>query len=453
MQQAVTSSSQVTLNIPTASTLLSLNRNLLRQNFKSILIALNESIQEISVFLNTESNKNIISIKNRINKQIETLDKEAKSSNNIKIENNIRSILSDLVKEYGKTLNNSKNFENKFVVDPLIEPIFSQSAKSTTNSVINSQNNSKLASTFYENRYGFTERDLLSCEYKNPDRPRLLHLSQAYNKRFNLINLQQTRGFKTKRSIDREEGAMDLLNSLKNSTTVTKNDSFEKFNSLLSQKFGSSSKKPANAVGSDELDNRIKTAFVEGFLYRDSKDDKKKASSPANIFKFVLFVFILYMLFNSISITTGPSNGNGKSSGINIGALTGGRNFEITPEQVSVKFDDVKGLPEAKKELTEIVDFLKNPDKYTKLGARLPKGVLLVGPPGCGKTLLAKSVAGEAGVPFFQASGSDFDEMFVGTGSKRVRQLFAAARAKAPCVVFIDEIDSVGSKRTNSMIQ
>lgn len=95
---------------------------------------------------------------------------------------------------------------------------------------------------------------------------------------------------------------------------------------------------------------------------------------------------------------------------------------------------------------------IQDPEKYTKLGARLPKGVLLVGPPGCGKTLLAKAVAGEAGVPFFQASGSDFDEMFVGTGSKRVRQLFQAARAKSPCVIFIDEIDSVGSTRTNSAI-
>ena len=103
-------------------------------------------------------------------------------------------------------------------------------------------------------------------------------------------------------------------------------------------------------------------------------------------------------------------------------------------------------------ELSDLVDFLKDPEQYSEIGARMPKGILMVGPPGCGKTLLAKAVAGEAGVPFFLANGSDFDEMFVGTGSKRVRSLFAAARAKAPCVIFIDEIDSVGSKRTNSTL-
>jgi len=116
-------------------------------------------------------------------------------------------------------------------------------------------------------------------------------------------------------------------------------------------------------------------------------------------------------------------------------------------EKVNVKFADVAGLQNAKKEVAEFVDFLKSPDSYTKLGAKIPKGALLVGPPGTGKTLLAKAVAGEADCPFFSISGSDFIEMFVGVGPSRVRDLFSQARQNAPCIVFIDEIDAVGRKR------
>lgn len=115
--------------------------------------------------------------------------------------------------------------------------------------------------------------------------------------------------------------------------------------------------------------------------------------------------------------------------------------------QVNVTFKDVAGLEEAKVEIIEIVDFLRSPDKYTKLGGKIPKGVLLVGPPGTGKTLLAKSVAGEAHVPFFSISGSDFVEMFVGVGASRVRDLFKTAKEKSPCIIFIDEIDAIGRAR------
>ena len=121
--------------------------------------------------------------------------------------------------------------------------------------------------------------------------------------------------------------------------------------------------------------------------------------------------------------------------------------------KVSVTFQDVAGLDEAKEEVMEVVDFLKNPNKYTALGGKIPKGVLLVGPPGTGKTLLAKAVAGEAGVPFFSISGSDFVEMFVGVGASRVRDLFKQAREKAPCIVFIDEIDAIGRARGKGAIQ
>jgi cell division protease FtsH len=120
---------------------------------------------------------------------------------------------------------------------------------------------------------------------------------------------------------------------------------------------------------------------------------------------------------------------------------------------VNTTFKDVAGLDEAKVEVMEIVDFLKNPKKYTTLGGKIPKGALLVGPPGTGKTLLAKAVAGEAGVPFFSLSGSDFVEMFVGVGASRVRDLFKQAKEKAPCIIFIDEIDAVGRARGKNLVQ
>jgi len=125
---------------------------------------------------------------------------------------------------------------------------------------------------------------------------------------------------------------------------------------------------------------------------------------------------------------------------------------EVAPEDIEVVFDDVKGCDEAKKELQEIVEFLMNPEKFSKLGGKLPKGVLLSGPPGVGKTLLAKAVAGEASVPYFHAAGSEFDEVLVGQGARRVRDLFKAAKLRAPCVIFIDEMDSVGAKRTSSTL-
>ncbi|KAK7613911.1 AAA+-type ATPase [Phyllosticta paracitricarpa] len=134
--------------------------------------------------------------------------------------------------------------------------------------------------------------------------------------------------------------------------------------------------------------------------------------------------------------------------------LTGGlarrgavKDSEAKPQMQKTRFSDVHGCDEAKEELQDVVDFLKNPGKFNNLGGKLPKGVLLVGPPGTGKTLLARAVAGEAGVPFFQMSGAEFDEIYVGVGAKRVRELFGQAKSKAPAIVFIDELDAVGSKR------
>ncbi len=142
----------------------------------------------------------------------------------------------------------------------------------------------------------------------------------------------------------------------------------------------------------------------------------------------------------------GDSNGGGGFGGIFGFGRSNAKQYDAT-KQNNVSFKDVAGLAGAKEEVMEVVDFLKNPKRYTDLGGKIPKGVLLVGPPGTGKTLLAKAVAGEAGVPFFSMSGSDFVEMFVGVGASRVRGLFEEAKKKAPCIVFIDEIDAVGRAR------
>ena len=131
------------------------------------------------------------------------------------------------------------------------------------------------------------------------------------------------------------------------------------------------------------------------------------------------------------------------------GFLTVGRNKAkvYMEKDVNVRFSDVAGVDEAKEELREVIDFLKTPTRFGRLGAKLPKGVLLIGPPGTGKTLLARAIAGEAGVPFFSISGSDFVEMFVGVGAARVRDLFEQAKQKAPCIIFVDELDALGKVR------
>ena len=160
------------------------------------------------------------------------------------------------------------------------------------------------------------------------------------------------------------------------------------------------------------------------------------------IFGAILIIFMFSMMMNAMN------GGGGNSKVMNFGKS---RAKMTTDENKNVTFKNVAGLEEEKEELSEIVDFLKYPKKYLKLGARIPKGVLLEGPPGTGKTLLAKAVAGEAGVPFFSISGSDFVEMFVGVGASRVRDLFADAKKNAPCIVFIDEIDAVARRRGTGM--
>ena len=167
----------------------------------------------------------------------------------------------------------------------------------------------------------------------------------------------------------------------------------------------------------------------------------------SNVLEWILPLILLFILWGWMFRGMNKGAGGGAGGGMNpfnVGKATGKL---ADKDKVNVTFKDVAGLYGAKEEVMEIVDFLKNPKKYTSLGGKIPKGALLVGPPGTGKTLLAKAVAGEANVPFFSISGSDFVEMFVGVGASRVRDLFSQAKEKAPCIVFIDEIDAVGRAR------
>ncbi len=165
--------------------------------------------------------------------------------------------------------------------------------------------------------------------------------------------------------------------------------------------------------------------------------------------QWVLPFAIFFFMWRFLMKRMGGGGGMGGLGSIFSAGQT--KSAAVEEGKVTTRFTDVAGVDEAKEELVEVVDFLKNPKKYTDIGGKIPRGVLLVGPPGTGKTLLARAVAGEAGVPFFRISGSDFVEMFVGVGASRVRDLFKQAREKAPCIVFIDELDAIGKSRLNSM--
>lgn len=191
--------------------------------------------------------------------------------------------------------------------------------------------------------------------------------------------------------------------------------------------------------------------------YNDSHQDTqitynyKKGSSNSwwmSMLPTFIFTVIIILMFVWLMRRMSSSIGNETNRTLGFGKI---KSKNSSGEESDKKFEDVAGCDEEKAELAELVDFLKNGEKYTELGARIPKGVLLVGPPGTGKTLLAKAVAGEAGVPFLSISGSDFVEMYVGVGASRVRDLFEQAKKKSPCIVFIDEIDAVGRHRGTGM--
>jgi len=187
-----------------------------------------------------------------------------------------------------------------------------------------------------------------------------------------------------------------------------------------------------------------------GYAVPYKMETKTNWLAPIMSWLLPLFILVAIWLFIMKKVSGGGGPGGGQIFNIGKSKAT---LFDNKDSKVNVTFADVAGLNEAKEEVMEVVDFLKNPKKYTALGGKIPKGVLLVGPPGTGKTLLAKAVAGEAEVPFFSISGSDFVEMFVGVGASRVRDLFKQAREKAPCIIFIDEIDAIGRARGKGAVQ
>ncbi|XP_077562229.1 ATP-dependent zinc metalloprotease YME1L isoform X4 [Haemaphysalis longicornis] len=306
------------------------------------------------------------------------------------------------------------------------------------------------ADTFFENKHGFSREELrrgapvLSCLFLG---------TSTSASRFAPLPLRplrmpyQIRGFKTKIR-QSSEG---------NSALVMKApDLNERFLGLRVRKDKDKQKGASEAEQNERLkallssenltpeeQQRLRVAFAEGYLACDPKARTSTKLRVFNIFRDLLgIILILAILFSFM----------GELSGGPFRRVLIGTTNEVMPEDIDVTFDDVKGVDEAKQELQEIVEFLRNPEKFSSLGGKLPKGVLLVGPPGTGKTLLARAVAGEANVPFFHAAGPEFDEILVGQGARRVRDLFSTAKMRAPCVVFIDEIDSVGAKRTNSVL-
>ena len=189
--------------------------------------------------------------------------------------------------------------------------------------------------------------------------------------------------------------------------------------------------------------NETEKLLKEKFPSYKVEDVKRDSVFLQYLLPVIVMGVILFLIFSIMGNQGGGANAKMMNFGKSLAKLS--------TEDNKIRFDDVAGLKEEKEDLMEIVDFLKNPAKYIEVGARIPKGVILVGPPGTGKTLIAKAVAGEANVPFFSASGSEFVEMFVGVGASRVRDLFEEAKKNAPCIVFIDEIDAVGRKRVSGM--
>ena len=191
--------------------------------------------------------------------------------------------------------------------------------------------------------------------------------------------------------------------------------------------------------------NKIQELLEEKQFYNYYVKDVPPESWILNLLPLLIVLATMFILF--IIMSNQAASGGGGVKMMNFGKS---RARMFTNDNM-MNFGKVAGLKEEKEELVELVDFLKSPRKYIRLGARIPKGILLVGPPGTGKTLLAKAVAGEAGVPFFSISGSDFVEMFVGVGASRVRDLFEEAKKNSPCIVFIDEIDAVARRRGTGM--
>lgn len=293
------------------------------------------------------------------------------------------------------------------------------------------------ADSFFHNKHGFSHRRL--GVFGSPIFHRQYHspLKEVCSElQFSPVWVQ-SRGFKTLRSKTRR--AAPGYDGPVESEAYT--PAFMK--GLLMREKGPEAQSLDQLVKNKNLPENhqeaFKTGFTEGFMRSQAFTQRTQDSlRRTRLILLVLLLIGIYGLsrtpFLSVRFRT-----------------TSGLDSAVDPIQMkNVTFDHVKGVEEAKNELQDVVEFLKNPQKFTVLGGKLPKGILLVGPPGTGKTLLARAVAGEADVPFYYASGSEFDEMFVGVGASRIRNLFKEAKANAPCVIFIDELDSVGGKRIES---
>ncbi|XP_069770651.1 ATP-dependent zinc metalloprotease YME1L1-like [Narcine bancroftii] len=313
---------------------------------------------------------------------------------------------------------------------PCLSPVGSNSGSSQWQiSHISSQ-------SFFENKHGFSNNvfKMLRASKLSQQHPwfRSTLCSSLHLWPFQ----EQRRGFKTLRSRARRpaatenpvEGETIAPSFMKGLLLRDRNKEVENLDSLIKTK---------NIPEAHQ--DAFKTGFAEGFLKAQALTQRTNDSLRRTR---LVLLFLLLLGIYGLSRTPFLSVRFRTTSGLDAA---------VDPIQMkNVTFEHVKGVEEAKNELQEVVEFLKNPQKFTVLGGKLPKGILLVGPPGNGKTLLARAVAGEADVPFYYASGSEFDEMFVGVGASRIRNLFREAKANAPCVIFIDELDSVGGKRIES---
>uniref|UniRef100_A0A8C2AEL4 ATP-dependent zinc metalloprotease YME1L1 n=1 Tax=Cyprinus carpio TaxID=7962 RepID=A0A8C2AEL4_CYPCA len=287
------------------------------------------------------------------------------------------------------------------------------------------------ASSFFQNKYGEVTHNMSPLQAACVD----LHHLQLW---------VQNRGFKTMKSKTRHlqsgfEGPVDAENykpAFMKGLLMKEKQDMGSLEQLLKQN---------NLPESDQ--DAFKIGFTEGIMKAQALTQRTQDSVKRT--RLIILVLLLVGLYG---VSRSPLfSGKGSFSDTVRFRTTSGLDSAVDPIQMkNVTFEHVKGVEEAKNELQDVVEFLRTPQKFTVLGGKLPKGILLVGPPGTGKTLLARAVAGEADVPFYYASGSEFDEMFVGVGASRIRNLFKEAKASAPCVIFIDELDSVGGKRIES---
>ncbi|MCW3088976.1 MAG: hflB [Ferruginibacter sp.] len=286
---------------------------------------------------------------------------------------------------------------------------------------------------------------------------------------YNFIRSASSTGIETNQMVFTEmvkQGDIDKITTIRNKKIVriflnvdslkTKQSFYRGI--LDSQQYDKALKSPQPQIFFSIVDDKTFALQMQDF-YKSNPTIKQIPDIPTDegelfgqIITTLLPILLIGLLFVMMMRKVGgPGGGSGGPGGIfNIGKSKA--TLFDKASRVNINFGDVAGLDEAKVEVMEIVDFLKNPKKYTALGGKIPKGALLIGPPGTGKTLLAKAVAGEAQVPFFSLSGSDFVEMFVGVGASRVRDLFKQAREKAPCIIFIDEIDAIGRARGKNMM-